>query len=151
MQHDKGLKRRCNCNNIEEVEHTCLLHIKANGRMNGQKSGFKPTCYINFESQAAIVAFNAICTHIETRDLTQEQNLKDAMEKKISERNDALLKLQSGKKFLSDIWTKDEKETNIEESIKIERWFFLLHSDTRIMNIWWDLFIVNFVNKRKHI
>jgi Rieske Fe-S protein len=29
----------------------------------------KPTHYINFEAQAAIVAFNAICTHIGTRDL----------------------------------------------------------------------------------
>jgi hypothetical protein len=32
----------------------------------------KPTCYINFKAQAAIVAFNAICTHIGTRDLVQE-------------------------------------------------------------------------------
>jgi hypothetical protein len=30
------------------------------------------TCYINFEAQAAIVAFNAICTHIRMRDLVQE-------------------------------------------------------------------------------
>jgi Rieske Fe-S protein len=29
----------------------------------------KPTCYINFEAQATIVAFNAICTHIGMRDL----------------------------------------------------------------------------------
>jgi hypothetical protein len=32
----------------------------------------KPTCYINFEAQAAIVAFNVVCTHIGTRDLVQE-------------------------------------------------------------------------------
>jgi hypothetical protein len=35
--------------------------------------GYKKTmCYINFEAQAAIVAFNAVCTHIGTRDLVQE-------------------------------------------------------------------------------
>jgi hypothetical protein len=35
--------------------------------------GFKkPTCYVNFEAQAAIVAFNAISTYIGTRDLVQE-------------------------------------------------------------------------------
>jgi hypothetical protein len=32
----------------------------------------KPTCYINFEAHATIVAFNAICTHVGTRDLVQE-------------------------------------------------------------------------------
>jgi hypothetical protein len=32
----------------------------------------KPTCYINFEAQAAIVAFNVVCTHIGIRDLVQE-------------------------------------------------------------------------------
>jgi hypothetical protein len=35
--------------------------------------GYKrPTCYINFEAQAAIVAFNVVCTHIGTRDLVQD-------------------------------------------------------------------------------
>jgi hypothetical protein len=32
----------------------------------------KPTCYVNFEAQDAIVAFNAVSTYIETRDLVQE-------------------------------------------------------------------------------
>ena len=32
----------------------------------------KPTCYINFEAQAAIVVFNVVCTHIGTMDLIQE-------------------------------------------------------------------------------
>jgi hypothetical protein len=32
----------------------------------------KPTCYINFKAQAAIVAFNVVCTHIGTKDLVQE-------------------------------------------------------------------------------
>lgn len=32
----------------------------------------KPTCYINFEAQAAIVAFNDVCAHIRTRDIVQE-------------------------------------------------------------------------------
>jgi hypothetical protein len=32
----------------------------------------KLTCYINFEAQAVIVAFNAVCTHIGTMDLVQE-------------------------------------------------------------------------------
>jgi hypothetical protein len=36
-------------------------------------SGYKkPTCYINFEAQAAIVTFNVVCTHIGIRDLVQE-------------------------------------------------------------------------------
>jgi hypothetical protein len=35
--------------------------------------GFKkPTCYVNFEAQATIDAFNAISTHTGTRDLIQE-------------------------------------------------------------------------------
>jgi hypothetical protein len=35
--------------------------------------GFKkPTCYVNFEAQAAIVGFNAVSTHIGMRDLVQE-------------------------------------------------------------------------------
>jgi hypothetical protein len=35
--------------------------------------GFKkPTCYVNFEAQASIVAFNAVSTFIGTRDLVQE-------------------------------------------------------------------------------
>jgi hypothetical protein len=29
--------------------------------------GYKrPTCYINFESQTSIVAFNVVCTHVGT-------------------------------------------------------------------------------------
>jgi hypothetical protein len=32
----------------------------------------KPMCYINFEAQATIVAFNVVCTHIGTRDLVHE-------------------------------------------------------------------------------
>jgi hypothetical protein len=32
----------------------------------------KPTCFINFEAEASIVAFNAICTHVGTWDLVQE-------------------------------------------------------------------------------
>jgi hypothetical protein len=32
----------------------------------------KPTCYIDFEAQAAMVAFNVVCTHIRTRGLIQE-------------------------------------------------------------------------------
>jgi hypothetical protein len=32
----------------------------------------KPTCYINFEVQVAIVSYNVICTHIGIRDLVQE-------------------------------------------------------------------------------
>ena len=32
----------------------------------------KPTCYINFEAQATIDAFNAIYTHVGMRDLVQE-------------------------------------------------------------------------------
>jgi hypothetical protein len=31
----------------------------------------KPTCYINFETRASIVAFNVVNTHIGTRDLVQ--------------------------------------------------------------------------------
>jgi hypothetical protein len=31
----------------------------------------KPTCYINFEAQAAIDAYNVLCTHIGIRDLVQ--------------------------------------------------------------------------------
>jgi hypothetical protein len=35
--------------------------------------GYKrPTYYINFEAQAAIAAFNVVCTHIGTRDLVHE-------------------------------------------------------------------------------
>jgi hypothetical protein len=35
--------------------------------------GYKePTCYINFETQAVMVAFIVVCTHIGTRDLVQE-------------------------------------------------------------------------------
>jgi hypothetical protein len=44
---------------IQTPIHTCL----------GYK---KPTCFINFEAEAAIVAFNTIYTHIRTRDLVQE-------------------------------------------------------------------------------
>ena len=29
----------------------------------------KPTCYINFEAQAAMVAFNTVCAHIGTMGL----------------------------------------------------------------------------------
>jgi hypothetical protein len=32
----------------------------------------KPTCYVDFEAQAAIVAFNDVCAHIRTRDIVQE-------------------------------------------------------------------------------
>ena len=32
----------------------------------------KPMCYINFEAQAAIVAFNTVWTHFGMRDLVQE-------------------------------------------------------------------------------
>jgi hypothetical protein len=32
----------------------------------------KPMCYINLKAQAAIVAFNDLCSHIRTRDLIQE-------------------------------------------------------------------------------
>lgn len=31
----------------------------------------KPTCYINFEAQAVIDAYNVVCTHIGIRDLVQ--------------------------------------------------------------------------------
>jgi hypothetical protein len=35
--------------------------------------GFKNlTCFVNFEAQAAIVAFNVVSTYIGTRDLVQE-------------------------------------------------------------------------------
>jgi hypothetical protein len=35
--------------------------------------GYKrPICYINFEAQASIVAFNVVCTHIGMRNLVQE-------------------------------------------------------------------------------
>jgi hypothetical protein len=35
--------------------------------------GFKkPTCYVNFEAQAAIVPFNVVSTYIRTRDLVQK-------------------------------------------------------------------------------
>jgi hypothetical protein len=30
------------------------------------------TCYINFEAQTSIVAFNTVCTYYGTRDLVQE-------------------------------------------------------------------------------
>lgn len=29
-------------------------------------------CYMNFEAQATMVAFNVVCTYIDTRDLVQE-------------------------------------------------------------------------------
>jgi hypothetical protein len=32
----------------------------------------RPTCYIIFEVQSSIISFNAVCTHIGTRDLVQE-------------------------------------------------------------------------------
>jgi hypothetical protein len=41
---------------IQTLIHTCF----------GYK---KPTCYINFKAQAAIVAFNVVCTYVGTRDL----------------------------------------------------------------------------------
>jgi hypothetical protein len=32
----------------------------------------KPACYINFNAQADMVAFNAVCTHIGIRERVQE-------------------------------------------------------------------------------
>jgi hypothetical protein len=76
-----------------------LLRTEANGQMNGAKEWLymkndlkemddikgiiqthihtcfeykRLTCYINVEAQAAIVAFNGVCTHIRTRDLVQK-------------------------------------------------------------------------------
>lgn len=56
----KNLKERPDIKGIIQTPiHTCF----------GYK---KPTCYIDFEAQAAIVAFNAVCTYISTRDIVQE-------------------------------------------------------------------------------
>jgi hypothetical protein len=41
--------------------------------LNATSFGYKkPTCYINFEALAAIVASNVVCTDMKTRDLVQE-------------------------------------------------------------------------------
>ena len=41
--------------------------------LNATSFGYKkPTCYINFEALAAIVASNVVSTYIGTRDLVQE-------------------------------------------------------------------------------
>jgi hypothetical protein len=55
-----NLKERANIKWIIQTPiHTCF--------------GYKrPTCYINFKAQAAIFSFDAVCTHIGTRDLVQE-------------------------------------------------------------------------------
>jgi hypothetical protein len=44
---------------IQTPIHTCFGYMR-------------PTCYIDFEAQAAIIAFNSVCMHIRTRDLVQE-------------------------------------------------------------------------------
>jgi hypothetical protein len=44
---------------IQTPIHACFGYEKLN-------------CYINFEAQAAIVAFNVVCTQIGTRDFVQE-------------------------------------------------------------------------------
>jgi hypothetical protein len=54
-----NLKERVDIKGIIQTPiHTCVRYKRL-------------TCYINFEAQAAIVAFNVICTNIGTRDLVQ--------------------------------------------------------------------------------
>jgi hypothetical protein len=53
-------------NDMKEMEGIIQTHIHT---CFGYK---KPTRYIDFKTQAAIVGFNVVCTHIGTRDLVQE-------------------------------------------------------------------------------